>query len=275
LLPPQLYPLVIGPQYEPRLMDVLPAMGIDAPSLEYVQHTSTTGAPGVVLEGQPKPELIFNVQKVIATAQKLAANTAASYEIIADWDTFYSYIQAELRRQTINAENNELINGDGTTGHLLGFLHTSGILTHAAVAAPVPPATSWDDLEQSITALRTGPALAEADVLVLNPATWSSIRWQKDQYGRYLASPDPSQDEVGSAWGCRVLPTTQIAAGAGLLIDSSKFGRVLVRETISMRIGWSGTDFVDNVLRTICEERLALAVERPPAVLSITGLPVS
>ena len=41
LLPPALYPVPLGPIYEPRLLDKLPAQGIDTPSLEYIQHTST------------------------------------------------------------------------------------------------------------------------------------------------------------------------------------------------------------------------------------------
>lgn len=274
LLPAQLYPLPIGPIYEPRLLDRLPAQAIDAPSMEYIQHNSTTGSPGVVAEGQPKPELIFNVDKVVATAQKLAAHSAVSTEIAADWPTFASYVQAELRRQVINVENDELINGDATTGHLRGFLHTSGVLTHDCSADPAG-STPLDSVEISIAELRVGQALAEPDILVLNPVTWSSIRRTKDQQDRYLATDDPAVGEVSSLWGVSVLPTTQIAAGKGLLVDSTKFGRVLVREVIAMRVGWSGTDFTDNLVRFVVEERLALAVERPPAVLSISGLPTS
>jgi hypothetical protein len=40
------------------------------------------------------------------------------------------------------------------------------------------------------------------------------------------------------------------------------------------RVSGSGT-LVRNVYRCVCEERLALAVERPSAIPSITKLPVS
>jgi len=39
-----------------------------------------------------------------------------------------------------------------------------------------------------------------------------------------------------------------------------------MREVIGIRIGYAGTDFTQNVLRTVCEERLNLAVERPAAI---------
>lgn len=44
---------------------------------------------------------------------------------------------------------------------------------------------------------------------------------------------------------------------------------------MSIRIGYDGNDFTHNILRSIAEERLTLAVERPSAVLSLTGLPTS
>src|SRR5208282_5046339 len=110
----------------------------------------------------------------------------------------------------------------------------------------------------------------EPDLFVVSPTTWSAIRRIKNTYGDFILAADPSRDETDSIWGIDVLATTQIADGQGLFITSGKFGRVLVREPLAMRIGYSGTDFTDNVVRTICEERLCLAVERPPACLSLT-----
>ena len=74
-----------------------------------------------------------------------------------------------------------------------------------------------------------------------------------------------------------VLTTKTCTEGTAVLIDSTKFGRVAVREALSMRIGYryvdGQDDFASNILRYIAEERLILAVERPSAVLVLTGLP--
>lgn len=270
LLPSQLQPTVVGPQYEGRLLDRLPVQVIDAPSLEYIRHTSTTGAPAITAEGAPKPELVFNTDKIVATAQKLAAHTGISWESLSDWDGFNDYVQNEITRQVVNVENAELIAGDGTTGHLTGLLSTSGILTHA-----VGTDTPLDAVEISIAALRTGSALAEADLLVLHPNTWSALRRVKDSQGRYLVDPDPTNAGGNQLWGVEVVPTTQITAGVGALLDSRKFGYVVVREALTFRTGTSDDDFVRNVVRFICEERIAVAVERPSAVCKVTGLPTS
>ena len=60
--------------------------------------------------------------------------------------------------------------------------------------------------------------------------------------------------------------------GKGLLLDTDLLGYVTVRESLSMRVGYSGTDFTQNILRFVGEERLVLCVTRPSAVLAISNL---
>ena len=94
----------------------------------------------------------------------------------------------------------------------------------------------------SIAQLRTGAALAEANLLFLQPTTWSALRRIKTTYGQFIVAPEPTAAEANQLWGVQVLPTTQITAGAGLLLDTNKFGFVVVREAISLRTGtneWS------------------------------------
>jgi HK97 family phage major capsid protein len=271
LLPAQLQPQVVGPQYEGRLLDRLLVQVIDAPSLEYIRHTSTTGTPGIVVEGAPKPELTFVTDKVVATAQKIAAHSAISWESLSDWSEFNNYVQTEIVRQVANVETAELLSGDGTAGvHLTGLLNTSGIQTHA-----VGTDTPLDAIEIAIALLRTGAALAEANLLVLHPNTWSALRRVKDSQGRYIVDPDPTNAAGNQLWGVEVLPTTKATAGVGALLDTNKLGYAVVREALTFRTGTSEDDFVRNLVRFICEERITLAVERPSAVCKVTGLPTS
>ena len=117
--------------------------------------------------------------------------------------------------------------------------------------------------------------MATPDLLLLHPDTWAAVRTQKDTLGRYIASGDPTDDQAETAWGVDVLQSTQFTPGEAVLVDSTLVGRVAERETLVLRLGYSGTDFTQNVIRCVCEERLALAVERPSAVCKITGLPAS
>jgi HK97 family phage major capsid protein len=155
------------------------------------------------------------------------------------------------------------------------MLTTSGILTFAATGTTASPPNNFDDIAGAIAALRTGPALAEPDLILMHPNTWANIRTQKDTLGRYLTTPDPTDDQAEQVWGIDVLQSTAFAAGTGILLDTTLFGRVAVREALTLRVGYANDDLVRNILRYVGEERLNLAVERPAAICQITGLPTA
>ena len=270
LIPAQLSPVVVGKEHENRLLDYLPATAISAPSYEFIVHNSTTNSPGIVAEGATKPDVVLNTTSSIATVSKVAATFGLSYESLRDWPNFTSYAHQEMTKQIIDVENQQLLSGAGTGGQITGFLNTTGILTHT-----ISTETGLDAVEMSIAALRSGSALAEADLLVLHPATWSALRRTKSTYGTYLVNPDPTEGQGDQLWGVKVLVTTAQAAGTGLLLDTHKFGTVLVREGITVQTGYSNDDFSRNICRWAIETRLALAVERPASVLAISGLPTS
>jgi HK97 family phage major capsid protein len=279
LLPAELYPVPTFPRHEARLMDRLPGFALDAPSLEYVQVLSVTGAAAIVGEGQLKPEITMPPTKQIITALKLACHGGVSWENIQDYDAFTSSVQNELLKQVIDLENSQLVYGTGGTTELAGMTTTTGILTLAATGTTASPPNNWDDIAGGIALLRTGPALAEPDLLLLHPDTWTAIRTQKDLYARYLATPAPTDQTAETMWDVEVLQSTAFKAGEAVLLDTTLFGRVAVREPLIMRVGYgvvSGqSDFLSNILRWIAEERLNLAVERPAAICHITGLPTA
>ena len=227
-LPPALFPVPTFPVHPDRIADRLPAFALGAPSLEYIQVNSITGAADVVPEGSLKPEIGLVTTKLIATAAKIAAHLALSWESVQDWDAFTVSATTELQRLVIDEEN----------AQILGWLNTAGILTHTAIT-PTPPATTFDDIEIAISKLKTGPSLATADLLIMNPLSWSNIRRQKDADGRYLVAPDPSSSEVNSVWGCPVVATVACPPGEGWLLDTRLFGRLAVRESLSVRTGFA------------------------------------
>jgi hypothetical protein len=275
LLPPELFPVPTFPRHEWRLLDRLPGYALEVPSLEYIQMLTKTGTAAIVGEGQPKPEISMPATKLVCTALKLACHAGLSWENMLDYEAFSNAVRIELMRDVIDLENSQLWGGDPTAGGLNSLTKTAGILTFAATGGGGPSPEYFTDLAGAIATLRTGPALAEPDLCLMHPNTWAAVRTVKDQYGRFLAMPDPTADQAESIWGIDVLVSTRFTAGEAVLLDTTLFGRVAVREPLGVRIGYSGTDFTDNVVRTVVEERLNLAVERPTAIIHVTGLPAT
>jgi HK97 family phage major capsid protein len=274
LIPAQLDPSVLTKNlHEQRVLDYLPAQAITAPSYEVIVHNSTSGAASPVGEGQAKPEIILNTTSQTLTAIKLACHVGMSYESVSDYSSWQGYIQGEVLRQLQDVENQQLLNGSGSGGNMTGLLATSGILTHDFSADP-GGYTSLDAVEASIAQLRVSTALAEPDLLILNPTCWAAMRRTKTSQGAYILN-DPSLSAVDHLWGVRVIVTTAMTNGTGLLLDTVKMGKVYIREGISIHTGTNTDDLVKNILRIVLEERLVLGVTRPAAVLAISNLPTA
>jgi HK97 family phage major capsid protein len=267
LLPAQLFPSVIGRIHENRLLDRLPVTSMSAPSLEFLVHQSSTGTPALTAEGATKPDITLNFVSSIITAQKIACTFGLSWETERDFPAIIRYCQGEVFKEVIDVENSALI--AGTTG-IVGFQQTSGILTLAYSTGAY-----LDTFSQGFENLRTGSALAEADVIVIHPGTFGAIRRQKDAQSRYLLNPDPSREEANNMWGVDVLQTTACPTGTALVMDTQKMGFVAMHSNLELHTGFTNDDFQRNINRCAVEERLNLAVERPAAVLNITSLPTS
>jgi HK97 family phage major capsid protein len=273
-IPPELGPVLpVFPRHEDRLMDKLPGVGTDVPQLAYIEVVSTTGTAQIVQEGAAKPELLMPASQQVCTARKIAAHVGVSWEQYSgDYDAFVTAVQAELMRCIVDAENLQLYGGTGeSNGQVNGLTTNANVLSFTATGTT----ENFTDIAGGIAQLRSGPALAEPDLILMNPNTWAAIRTQKDQYGRFLATPDPTAETAETVWSVPVVQSTQFTAGQAVLVDSTKYGRVVVREAIVTRIGYSGTDFVQNIVRFVSEERIAQTLERPQAVCIIKGLPTA
>jgi HK97 family phage major capsid protein len=278
-LPPELWPTVVHPEHESRILDRLPATQIGAPSIEFIQHVSSTGTPLVVAEGATKPEISFVTQKIVLPALKIACHIAITWESITDTagngglQDWYGYVQGEVMREVMDYENAQLLTGAGGTTALQGFFNVPGILTHNAASDTGTGITALDSFEISIAHMRTGAALAEPNLVIMHPYTWSNLRRLKDAYYRFLVAPDPTQDETKTLWGLDVLTTIACPQGQALLIDLNKFGYAVIREGLTMRVGYDSGDFTANMQRIVVEERLNMAVVRPTAILALANLP--
>ena len=226
----------------------------------------TAGARTVAPGGQ-MPETSLVPTKTILTVRKIGIFTTVTDELMADFPTFSNYTDVELERQIIDAENWQILNGDGLGENLLGMLNTAGTLSRAKGATD----TALDVLEQGITDLRNGPSYCEPDAIIINPNTWSAIRRTKNTLGDYVLG-DPGQTTVSDVWGVPVLQTTQITPGTIVMSNLEIAATALIREGITLNMSNSSDDdFTNGRVKIRATERLTLGVSRPTAINVLTG----
>ncbi|MBA2365823.1 MAG: phage major capsid protein [Actinobacteria bacterium] len=254
---------------KPRVANLIPVERTDAPTVFYFRGSTAASAAAAVAEGAAKPESSPVWTQVSAPVRKLAHFTRINDEVLQDFSNFRQVVGVELLAGLIDVENSQLLVGSGTAPNITGLLTTTGILTRARGTD-----SNLDAIAKAKSDLRVGASFTEPDAIVIHPTNLMSISTSKDTTGRYITS-DPATPGPESLFGMRVVTTTKITLGTALMGNFSEAARLYVRQSPVVEIaplGGGTTEFISNQTLARCEERLALAVPRPTALLSITGL---
>jgi HK97 family phage major capsid protein len=269
LLPPQLLPTIAPGAITPVTVAQLLARGMtDAAALRFIQETTFTNAAATVLEGGTKPESTLAFQEVDATLRKIATWLPATEEILEDVQSMRSYIDARLVQGVAVELDDQLLNGNGVAPNLLGILNTTGL----AAAVPVGAGTAADAIATQIAAIYNTTGLMP-DGVVLNPTDWLALQLVKATTGEYLGTGPFTAPVSPTLWGLAVAVTPAIAAGTGLVGAFGKAAQLFQKGGIRVEVSNSHSDyFIKNLVAIRAEVRAALAVYRPAAFGTVTGL---
>ena len=153
--------------------------------------------------------------------------------------------------------------GDGTGENLYGLVPQA-----TAFASPIPdPAlvTMLDVLAQAIA--QSEEAELPASGIVLNSMDWRVISMLKTTTGEYL-SAGPFLAGSPSLWNLPVVNTNSMTRGHFLVGAFATAATIYDREDAEVLISTEDNqNFRENKATILAEERLALAVRRPEALI--------
>ena len=257
------------PRMQLRVRDLFTPGRTEGNSIEYAYQTARTNNAAVTAETTQKPESAYTWDVGTAPVRTIAHWVPVSRQAMDDIPQLESLVDGELRFGLDDAEDAELLLGDGTGQHL------NGAYTQATpYAAPIAVAG-----ETRIDRLRLGILQVEladyaSDGLVLHPSAWAGIELQKDAAGGYIfANPQGVAGPV--LWGKPVVPTKRIGSGNWLTGAFKLAGQIFDRMDTEVRISDQDRDnFIKNMLTVRAEKRLAFVVRRPTAMVkgNFTGL---
>jgi HK97 family phage major capsid protein len=260
------------------LRDVISVRRTGSDTVEYVRQTAHTnnaapvpeatstapigdgtGGTATAVEGGVKPEGDWTFQRYTATVKTIAEWVPATKRALADVGQLEGLINDELRADIAEAEENEILLGDGTGEHLPGILTTSGIQSQAFVT------DIFTTVRKAITKARTVGRVAP-NAVALNPVDVETIDLAREGAGtgQFLGA-GPFAMGPRTLWGLPVIETEAIAAGRGLVGDFAK-AVLWDREQTTVTVTDSHADFfIRNLVAVLAEERLAFGVTRPTA----------
>jgi HK97 family phage major capsid protein len=262
LIQPQRAGMVNLPDRRMTIRNLLAPGSTNSNTIEYDKEKGFTNSAAPVAEGAAKPQSDLQYEEATASVRTIAHWMRASVQVLADAPGLRSMIDNRLRYGLAYVEEAQLLNGSGSGQNL------SGLVTEAtAYSAPFTP-----DSANILDTIRLGilqVALAEypANGVVLNPSDWAYMETLKDSAGGYLIG-NPQGTIGAQLWGLPVVPTQAMTVDKFLIGAFDLAAQIFDRQDATVEVSTEDQDnFVKNKVTIRAEERLALAIYRPEALV--------
>lgn len=249
--------------------------------ISYAAQTSFDNAAAAVseaaIDGTPtgaKPQSSIGWTRRTEVIENIATWMAATRKQLADAGQTRSLIDNQLRLMLDLEIEDQLMNGNGTAPNISGLLDRSGLQTLDLTGSSSDKG-NLNGLRTAKRLVRTGPARAVADAVVMNPVDSEEFDLMVDNEDRYRAG-DPfgvlgATSDAPPIWRMRRVESEAVDEGTAIVGAFKQGGTVFEREGITILTSDSHSDFFTrNLIAVLAETRLGLAIYFPAAFVVCT-----
>ena len=248
------------------VMDLLMPGTTESNSIAVMIEKTFTNAASPVAEGAAKPESALTFDQVPEPVNKIAHWLPCTEEILEDVSGMRSYIDGRLRQGVQLAEDDQILNGNGTPPNFRGILNRTGLAPTITQGTD----TVADAIAKQIAAIAT-TAFVPATGVVINPSDWLAVLLSKTSTGDYYGNGPFGPVSAPSLWSLPVAVTSAIAAKTVLVGAFATQAQFFRKGGLRVEASNSHQDFfVKNLVAIRAEERGALAVYRPASFGKVT-----
>lgn len=248
-----------------RIRNLLTVVPVQTDSVKYGQQTLRENAARIVAEGTSKPYSDYKWEDRTATIETIAHLTKMTLQAIADAPRLVAEVESEMRFGLGMAEEDEILNGDGTSGHLDGLMNNATAYAVPAGMDSTNVLTPVDRLRVAMLQIHLAYAIPDGHVLnPINVAEIDLLRRDPDQGGGYLFSRPDGDTGVARIWRLPVVESPSMVVNE-FLTGAFKYSVHLYdRQGVTVAISTENDDdFETNRATMRVESRIGLGVRRP------------
>lgn len=272
----QQLPWVQPPQLRQRVRDLFPVNRTSSNLIEFFRVLEMAndgrGAANVVADYTAgnfglKPQSTIGFESDSASVKTIAHWVPVHRNFLSDVPAVRSVIDNQLMYGLALVEDDQLLNGNGAGENIRGLLNTPGIQTYTAGAGEIKS----DSLRKAQTLSTL--ALYPATGYIVHPSDWEDVELMKESgtSNSYALTTNVAVGLQTRVWRLPVVETPNIAEGTFLTGAFGQAAQVWDRESASIRLSDSHADyFVRNAVAILAEERVALTVTVPSAIIKGT-----
>lgn len=257
--------IVAAPSLDPTLADRIPSRDTELETVFWMLQTTRTNNVAPTAEAAALPEVAIAYTEQSSTMRLVGGILPISEQQLADVPMVQSLVNDDLMLMYRQKEENLLLNGDGVSPNIKGFLEHTNINAQARGGDPI-----FDCIHKGITKIEV-TGRARADLVVMHPNDYERIRLTKTNDGIYIYG-SPVEAGPTKIWGLDIHKTTEIAEGTALPGAYKMYSQIWRRQGVIVELGYNNDDW-GKLKRTFrVYGRMVLIVKRETAFTECTGL---
>lgn len=228
-------------------------------------------AAAMVAEGNAFPESTAAWEEFTLDLKKLGDTIPVSEEMVQDQPRFAAELNQFLATNIAILEDTQLVTGDGTGNNLNGIYPTAP--TYTPAASGISDASIYDLIVKMKEAI-TEPYGSKymPNFAMMNIADINKMKLKKDANENYILPP--FVDRAGNVVdGITIVECNALTADTMVLGDS-RFAKIYEVEGYNISVGYSGTQFVQDLMTLKAKKRENLLIRNvdQTGFLKCTGI---
>jgi HK97 family phage major capsid protein len=241
-----------------HIRDLVPQGTMDGSTFYYVAENGTgEGNPATVAENNFKEQMDLDLIERSANAEYIAGWLRISKKMLADVKGMTSFLQSRLREKLLRAEDNQLLNGNGSTPNIGGIIGANHFVAYNGGAA-----ADVEELVLAISQLEDGPE-RDANGILIRPRNYYRMALNKASGSGEYDLPGIVTINNGQMYvaGVPVYASTAMQSDKFLVGDWRMGAQLLTREPAVVEFFYEdGTNVRENKVTVRVEERVAFPI---------------
>ena len=259
-------------KYDPsrsvHIRSLLPLGSTDGQTIRFPKESAYSDGAGTTAETAAFGQSDFDLAASTVNVEKIGTYMRITGEMLDDIKQLTSYLSARVPEKVLSVEDNQILNGDGTSPNLDGLFTDGTAFAAGSFALAIESANEFDVLTVALNQL----ALAnyQADTILLNPTDLNKMILLKSTANEYLRNQIFSglQPTIN---GIPVTVNTAVTAGKFLVGNLRQASQLWIRENLAVEFSREDSDnFQKNFVTVRAMERVALTNYLPNAIVQGT-----
>jgi len=262
-------------KYDPsrsvHIRSLIPNGSTDSQIVRFPKETAFSNGAAAKAEGAALAQSDFDITATSVNMEKIGTFLRITDEMLNDTPQLTSYLSARIPNKVLSIEDNEILNGDGSSPNLDGlFTDGAAFVTGSGGAfyQAVESANEYDVLVAALNQLALSNY--QADSILLNPTDLHKLILLKSTANEYLRQQIYTGIQP-TIMGIPVTVNTAVTAGKFLVGNLAQATQLWVREGLSVEFSREdSTNFRDGFVTVRAMERVGLTNYQPNAIVQGT-----